>query len=87
MKVLVLSGANLTGPYIVRELASLGHSVTVFHRGETEAGHPVEVRHIHGNRANIDQYTDEFRRLAPDVVLDMMPLAVGRHAGRDAVSG
>ncbi len=64
MKVPALGGTNLTGPYIVRKLASLGHSVIVFHRGETEADHSVEVRHIHGNRANIDQYTDEFRRHA-----------------------
>jgi uncharacterized protein YbjT (DUF2867 family) len=51
MRVLVLGGTTLTGPYTVRRLYALGHEVTVFHRGEHEAELPVGVRHLHGDLA------------------------------------
>ena len=34
----------------MRELVKAGHSVAVFHRGQTEAELPSEVRHIKGDR-------------------------------------
>lgn len=67
----MIGGTQLTGPYIVRELVEAGHGVSVFHRGETEADLPARVQHVHGDRARIDAYADDLRRLEPDVVLDM----------------
>jgi nucleoside-diphosphate-sugar epimerase len=68
MRILMLGGTNLTGPYAVRRLHALGHEVSVFHRGEHEAHLPSGVRHIHG----------DFKRLpreafdpAPEVVVHM----------------
>ena len=68
MRILILGGTTLTGPHAVRRLISLGHEVTIFHRGEHEAELPAGVRHLHG----------DFRRLrrqtfgpAPDVVVHM----------------
>ena len=52
MRVLMLGGTSLTGPYAVRRLHGLGHTVTVFHRGEHEAELPVGVRHLHGDLAH-----------------------------------
>jgi nucleoside-diphosphate-sugar epimerase len=42
----------------------------VFHRGETAAELPAEVRRIRGNRNRLDRAKAELERFAPDVVLD-----------------
>jgi nucleoside-diphosphate-sugar epimerase len=68
MRVLVLGGTTLTGPYTVRRLYALGHEVTVFHRGEHEAELPVGVRHLHGDLAYLPC---EAFDPAPDVVVHM----------------
>jgi len=68
MRILVLGGTGLTGPFLVRRLHQLGHEVTVFHRGEHETELPVGVRRLRGNPA---QPPEELRRLAPDVVVHM----------------
>src|SRR5689334_11229531 len=76
MRILVIGGTGFIGPYIVRRLVNAGHSVTVCHRGQTEADLPAEVEHIHhptlayGDRSCFTEITDEFRRFAPEVVLD-----------------
>ena len=68
MRVLVLGGTALTGPFVVRRLCGLGHEVTVFHRGEHEVDLPGGVCHIHGSLADPPA---ELRRLVADVVVDM----------------
>src|SRR5271169_5748044 len=68
MRILVLGGTGLTGPFVVRRLARLGHEVTVFHRGGHEAELPGEVIHIHGRLA---EPSPELLRLASDVVVDL----------------
>jgi len=68
MRVLMLGGTSLTGPYAVRRLHALGHEVTVFHRGDHEAEFPPEVRHVHGD------FSDPPSAIldpAPDVVVHM----------------
>jgi nucleoside-diphosphate-sugar epimerase len=75
MRILIIGGTKLTGPFIVQRLMQLGHEVIVFHRGETEANLPTGVQHVHGDRMRIGEHVKEFHRLAPEVVLDMMPLA------------
>ena len=74
MRILVLGGTRFVGPYVVRRLARLGHDLTVFHRGETEAGLPPGVRHVHGDFKRFADYVDDLRALSPEVVLDMVPL-------------
>src|ERR1039457_4083878 len=68
MRILILGGTTLTGPYAVRRLHALGHEVTVFHRGEHEAELPAGVRHIHGDFAHLPPETSD---PAPDVVVHM----------------
>ena len=73
MRILIIGGTRFIGPYVVRHLVGAGdHEVTLFHRGETEADLPPDVRHIHGDRHDLPAFADVFRRLAPDVVLDMI---------------
>ena len=68
MRILILGGTSLTGPYAVRRLHFLGHEITVFHRGEHEAELPAGVRHLHGDFAHLPRETFD---PAPDVVVHM----------------
>jgi nucleoside-diphosphate-sugar epimerase len=78
MRILVIGGTGFVGPHVVRRLVKMGHTLIVLHRGETEADLPSEVEHLHhpsfsgGYREGFEQFADEFKRFAPDVVLDMI---------------
>jgi nucleoside-diphosphate-sugar epimerase len=88
MQILVIGGTQFIGPFVVRRLDRLGHDVTIFHRGQTEADLPERVRHIHGARADMAQFAADFRALAPEVVLDMRAMTdYDAQATIDAVRG
>ncbi len=71
MRVLIIGGTRFIGPTVATRLVALGHQVTVFHRGQTEADLPAGVAHLHGDRQRLPDFASEFQRLLPDVVLDM----------------
>lgn len=73
MHVLIISGTGFIGAKVVQQLVKDGHHVTVFHRGQTKATLPPNVNQILGDRRNLVDFVSEFQRLAPDVVLDMLP--------------
>jgi nucleoside-diphosphate-sugar epimerase len=72
--VLVIGGTRFIGLHTVVRLVELGCDVTVFHRGRTESDDAPPVRHIHADRRDILGHRADFERVAPDVVLDMVPL-------------
>jgi nucleoside-diphosphate-sugar epimerase len=72
MRVLVIGGTRFIGRAAMRRLAARGHEVTVFHRGRSETDLPDSVRRLIGDRARLEESVPEFRRLAPEVVLDMI---------------
>jgi len=76
MLVLVVGGTRCIGPHVVRELVSLGHDVTVYHRGEHEPVLPTDVRHIHSPEAAlpVESFPRETLEPAPDVVIHMTPM-------------
>jgi nucleoside-diphosphate-sugar epimerase len=74
MRILIIGGTILTGPFVVRQLHEMGHEVVIFHRGQHEVDLPPDVQHIHGDRQQLPEYAGEFRRFAPDVVLDNVAL-------------
>ncbi|MDP9371831.1 MAG: NAD-dependent epimerase/dehydratase family protein [Chloroflexota bacterium] len=73
MRILVIGGTGFIGPFVVRRLHEAGHEVTLFHRGRTEADLPSGVEHVYGDRGRLPGLRATFARLAPDVVLDMIP--------------
>ena len=73
MYILVIGGTNFMGPPVVRSLNEQGHEVTVFHRGQTRTDLPRGVKEILGDRRSLDKMAVELQRLAPEVVLDMIP--------------
>lgn len=72
MKILIIGGTNFIGPFVVRQLVTMGHDVTVFHRGKTKADLPENVNHIYGDRSQLQDYKNQFETLSPDVVVDMI---------------
>ena len=73
MKVLAIGATGFLGPHVAGHLTRMGHEVTVFHRGETEANLPDSVRQIRGDRNDLPEHQDAFETFAPDVVLDVIP--------------
>src|ERR1044072_430831 len=72
MNILIIGGTRFVGPEVAERLVEAGHYVTLFHRGETEADLSPGVRHIHGDRHDLPAFRAAFKRLAPQVVLDMV---------------
>lgn len=72
MKILVIGGTSgFIGTHVVRQLASDGHEVTVFHRGQTNTDLPSNIRHILGDRKDLSEFISEFKQFAPEIILDM----------------
>ena len=65
MRILVIGGTGFIGSYLVRQLATMGNEVSVFHRGSSNADLPAE--HILGNRTDLKDL-----RLRADVVVDLI---------------
>ncbi len=74
MKILIVGGTRFMGPLIVKRLHEHRHEITIFHRGQTKATLPNGVKEILGDRNNLNDFSAEFKRLGPDIVLDMMLL-------------
>ena len=72
MKVLVIGGTGFIGSHVVRQLIEMKHEIIVFHRGETKTNLP-QVKWIKGDRHHLSEYKQEWKKLAPQVVLDMIP--------------
>jgi nucleoside-diphosphate-sugar epimerase len=71
MRVMVIGGTRFIGPAVVKRLAHEGHEVTLFHRGVSESAELPDVRHLHGERQRLAEFSATFKEWAPEVVLDM----------------
>jgi nucleoside-diphosphate-sugar epimerase len=65
MKILVIGGTGFIGPHLVRQLSQMGHSVSIFHRGNTRV--PLPAESILGERRDL-----AVLRPKVDVVVDLI---------------
>ena len=72
MRVLVIGGTGFIGRHVTSLLTEAGHSVTVFHRGQTDARLPAGIDHITGEHGALPAFSLELKRINPDVTLDMI---------------
>ena len=73
MRILIICGTRFMGPHVVRYLSEQGHEITLFHRGKTTTELPGGAQEILGDRRPLTNLAAELRKVAPDVVLDMIP--------------
>ena len=86
MRVLVIGGTGFIGSHIVRQLAGCGHSVTVYHRGQTRAELPAHVCQILNplSTAPIKEFPKQLFEFEPDVVVHTF--AMGEADAKAAVT-
>lgn len=76
MRILIIGGTSFMGPYVLRRLHAQGHTLLVYHRHPATIDLPPEITHLYdpqqtlADRPQFHTFADEFRRFAPDVVLD-----------------
>ena len=92
MRVLVIGGTGFIGGHVTRLLTEAGHATTVFHRGHTNAELPASmshiinhsINHIRAERRDLQAFSSEFKRIKPDVALDM--ICYNRQEANDLVA-
>jgi nucleoside-diphosphate-sugar epimerase len=86
MRILVIGGTRFIGPRVVGLLATHGHQVTVFHRGQHSSPLPPGVAELtHPDAAMpVRRIPDQARAIDPDVVLHM--IAMGEEDAEAAVA-
>jgi nucleoside-diphosphate-sugar epimerase len=70
MRILLIGGNGFIGQFAVAALKQQGHKLAVFHRGTTTA--PSGVDEIRGDRHRLSASSQQLRRFAPDVVIDLV---------------
>lgn len=75
MKILILGGTRFIGPAVVKQLWEQGHRVALFHRGQTNIRLPEGVEEILGDRNKLSGYAPMFKRIRPEIVVDMAPFS------------
>jgi nucleoside-diphosphate-sugar epimerase len=70
MKILLIGGAGFIGSFVFRHLQQAGHSVSVFHRGNTPV--PEGVIQILGDRNRLADYRPQLAAKKFDVVIDFV---------------
>jgi len=77
VKVLIIGGTRFVGRAIVEELLHRGHDITIYHRGQHEAEFSGPVHHVHGDRRDTPRFQADLARLAPEAVVDVIPMHAG----------
>jgi nucleoside-diphosphate-sugar epimerase len=70
MRILLIGGNGFIGRSLAATLQQNGHEVAVFHRGTNSLPHGLEE--IRGDRNHFTDRALDLKRLAPDVVIDLV---------------
>src|SRR5215469_2706474 len=74
MRVIVLGGTGFIGSYVVRALAAPGNEIGVVSRGKRRLDLAGLATMITAGYKRLPGFRDIFQKLAPDVVVDMIPM-------------
>jgi len=72
VRILIIGGSRFIGLEVARQLHVQGHELLLFNRGNSKEPLPDGISHIQGDRRQLTEFRDRFRRFAPQVVLDMI---------------
>jgi nucleoside-diphosphate-sugar epimerase len=80
MRILIIGGTRLSGPFLVRSLQRAGHEVLLYHRGNNSENVPVGVQQIIApaqsgpsqDRYHLHAFAERFRSFKPGVVIHMI---------------
>jgi nucleoside-diphosphate-sugar epimerase len=70
MRILLIGGNGFIGRYVASALQQQGHTLAIFHRGTSPV--PAGVQAITGDRNQLNARAEEFKDLAPHVVVDFV---------------
>ncbi len=88
MRVMAIGATGFIGRHVVAQLVEAGHEVAVLHRGHIPLSASSGVTEILGERSNLIELRNEFRKWSPDVVVDMiLSSARQAHDTLEAFSG
>lgn len=73
MKILLIGGTRFIGKATTAQLLARGHTVGVFHRGNSPLELP-NLQHFFGDRKNLHWSSAAFKKFAPDVVIDFLAM-------------
>jgi nucleoside-diphosphate-sugar epimerase len=72
MNVLLIGATGFIGSRVAHEFIRQGHEVAVLHRGLSNPNLPESAHHIAGDRNHLAPLREQFRQLAPDIVVDVI---------------
>ena len=79
MRVFVVGGTRFIGPAVVRALSEVGHSVAVYHRGQSRAQLPAGTAEYLGDRMDAGKMGQAIREHGTQAVLDMCAFELEHH--------
>jgi nucleoside-diphosphate-sugar epimerase len=76
MRILVLGGTGFIGSHVSRQLAEAGHDVCVFHRGQTAARLPNNVRYVRSEAIwhSSQIFPSKVVAFSPDAIIHMIAM-------------
>ncbi len=84
-RIVIIGGTKFIGPHVATQLIELGHSVTAYHRGQSESSLPLSVHHIRRVEAGmpVTEFASDLFAPGPDLVIHM--IAMGEEDSRAAL--
>ena len=79
MRVFVVGGTRFIGPAVVRALSEVGHTVAVYHRGQSRAQLPAGTAEYLGDRMDAGKMGQAIREHGTQAVLDMCAFELEHH--------
>ena len=81
MRVMIIGGTKFMGPFVIKRLKTMGHSVTAFHRGQSELASSLGAEELLGDRNDFSTLKQAIDTCNPDIILDLVLFTVDQAQG------